>query len=61
MIIKLHLTGNEVRLLLRALGRHFAVKKDPKAQELGEKIAKTFAEQREKNERKALNERFRRD
>lgn len=52
MTFKLHLSGNEIRLILRALGRFGGIKKDPKASELTSKIEAEFNRQREKAAKK---------
>lgn len=53
MTYKIHLSGNELRFILRALGRFGGIKRDPKAGELIEKLEAEFKRQREKAAKKA--------
>ena len=48
MTYTIRMTGNEVRLVLRALGRYGGIKQDMDAKELALRIEQEFKRQREK-------------
>lgn len=54
MMYGLKLSGNEIRLVLRALGRYGKIKSSTEAQELARRIEEEFERQRKSRDREEV-------
>ena len=54
MMYDLKLSGNEIRLVLRSLGRYGKIKSSTEAQELARRIGEQFERQRKSRDREEV-------